>query len=332
VRTAITVISKIGERPSRAESCLVVIYGQEIGRRHALVVGETVIGRSHRADIQIAHDSVSRRHARIQVEEEFIRIADLGSTNGTYVNDVLVENRKLRDGDLVKIGRTILKYLSGGNVEQAYHEEIFRLTTYDGLTKCFNERYLKDQLAREISRAHRYQRPLSVMVFDVDELERLNDDYGHMAGDALLAQVADRIRDRVREEDIFARLNGGLFALVLPETVGEQAEYLEEKVQELVASRTFHFDDITFEASVTTSSISLEDLDVVRKKPASFLRRKGAAKEAVSVDETDVDPNGQRWGEETREGNDKRTPHFRGLCDTMVEGALDRLGEAKKGR
>ena len=77
----------------------------------------------------------------------------------------------LRDGDFIKIGRTIFKFLTGGNIENAYHEEIYRLTTVDGLTQIFNKRYFLETLEREISRAHRYGRELSLIMFDIDHFK-----------------------------------------------------------------------------------------------------------------------------------------------------------------
>ena len=120
-----------------------------------------------------------------------ILIRDLGSTNGTYVNDEPVDEYVLRDGDLIKIGRTIFKFLTGGNIENAYHEEIYRLTTVDGLTQIFNKRYFLDTIEREVARAHRYRRPLSLVMFDIDHFKKVNDSYGHLAGDYVLKQLAD---------------------------------------------------------------------------------------------------------------------------------------------
>jgi len=149
--------------------------------------GEILIGRSSQAAIQIDHESVSRRHARLLLSESGVQLSDLGSTNGTYVNDEPITERTLSNGDLLKVGRTILKYLSTDNIEAAYYEEIYRLTTIDGLTRCFNARYCREQLVREVSRASRYKRPLSVLVFDVDDFARINEEFGHLAGDAVLA-------------------------------------------------------------------------------------------------------------------------------------------------
>jgi hypothetical protein len=152
-KTVVTVISKIGDRRPKADACLVVIYGQAMGQKYVLKPGEIVIGRSSQSQIQIDHESVSRRHARLIHTEAGISLSDLGSTNGTYVNDEPIQEVALSNGDLVKVGRSILKYLSTDNIEGAYHEEIYRLTTVDGLTRCYNARFLREAMARETSRA-----------------------------------------------------------------------------------------------------------------------------------------------------------------------------------
>ncbi|HZS41855.1 MAG TPA: GGDEF domain-containing protein, partial [Polyangia bacterium] len=177
-KTVVTVISKISERPAGKDACLVVIYGLELGRKYNLETANVIIGRSSKSEIQIDQESVSRNHAKIINTGKSIILRDLGSTNGTYVNDQLIDEYVLRDGDFIKIGRTIFKFLSGGNIENAYHEEIYRLTTVDGLTQIFNRRYFLEQLEREVSRAKRYRRELSLILFDIDHFKAINDTYG----------------------------------------------------------------------------------------------------------------------------------------------------------
>src|SRR4051812_36919988 len=193
-KTVVTVISKISERPVGKEACLVVIYGLELGKKYNLERSTFNIGRSTRADIQIDQESVSRNHAKIVNTGKSIILRDLGSTNGTYVNDDLIDEYVLRDGDLIKIGRTIFKFLTGGNIENAYHEEIYRLTTIDGLTQIFNKRYFLEMIERELSRSKRYRRPLSLLMFDIDHFKNINDTYGHLAGDYVLKQLSTAVK------------------------------------------------------------------------------------------------------------------------------------------
>src|SRR3970282_1927869 len=146
-KTVVTVISKISERPVDMAAALVVIYGLDLGRKHDLNRAETVIGRSSKADIQVDQESISRNHAKLTNSGGQISIRDMGSTNGTFVNDELVQSDfQLRNRDLVKIGRTILHFIGGGNIEAAYQAEISRLTTVDGLTQISNRRYFEEAL------------------------------------------------------------------------------------------------------------------------------------------------------------------------------------------
>ena len=196
---------------------LVVIYGADLGKRIALGPGAIEAGRSTKCDISIDQESVSRRHARIWWDGIGYRVRDLGSTNGTYVNDALVSEREMVDGDQIKIGRTILKFMTGTNIEASYHEEIYRMMTYDGLTQIFNKRYFHEAFEREISRCRRYGRDLALVIFDIDHFKLKNDTYGHLAGDAILHDLAAAVRVRLRREDVFARVGGEEFAVLTPE-------------------------------------------------------------------------------------------------------------------
>ncbi len=261
-KTVVTVISKIGDRRPKADACLVVIYGQQLGTKHPLKPGEMIIGRSSQAQLQIDHESVSRRHARVVLTESGVLLSDLGSTNGTYVNDEPIQERQLAHGDLIKVGRTILKYLSTDNIEAAYYEEIHRLTTIDGLTRCYNARSLKEHLVREVSRSARYTRPLSVLVFDVDDFARINEEFGHLAGDAILAQLGKRLSRRVRREDILARTGGGEFALVTPEVAKAGAEELGVRLLRLISETAFGFDDVQIPVTLSIGVATISEVQI----------------------------------------------------------------------
>lgn len=255
-KTVVTSINKITEHPPTKEACLVVIYGNELGRKFNLESPNLTLGRSTKSDIQIDQESVSRAHTKIVNSGRSVRIRDLGSTNGTYVNDELVEERTLVDGDLIKIGRTIFKFLSGGNIEHAYHEEIYRLTTVDGLTQIYNKRYFSEALNREISRALRYHRALSLVMFDLDHFKQVNDTKGHLAGDSVLKTLASTVKSKIRTEDIFARYGGEEFAIILPEIDGHNAHQFAEKIRRIVEATEFRFEgtriDVTISMGVAT--------------------------------------------------------------------------------
>ncbi len=257
--TVVTVIRDEGPAREVGDACLVVINGADLGKRYPLTRFSTVIGRSSKTDVQIEEDSISRNHAMIVNQGDRYLLKDLGSTNGTYVNDRPIDELDLRDGDLIKIGRTIFKFLSGTNIESAYHEEIYRLTTTDGLTQIFNKRYFVENLEREMSRSLRYDRDLGLVMFDLDHFKDVNDTYGHLTGDAVLKQVAQRIQTIIRRDDIFARYGGEEFAVLTPEVAKEGAMTLAEKIRISVQERPCMFDGVEVNVEVSLGVADLKD-------------------------------------------------------------------------
>ncbi|EDM78260.1 FHA domain/GGDEF domain protein [Plesiocystis pacifica SIR-1] len=231
-----------GPKAKRQDACLVVIYGQDLGRKYNIIGRELRIGRGTTNDICLSQDAVSREHANIIVDEFGIKIRDNDSTNGTYINDNRIHEAYLRDGDLVKVGRSIFKFLSGDNIESSYHEEIFRLSTVDGLTQVFNRRYFMETLERELSRARRYDRPLALLIFDIDHFKRCNDTYGHRAGDFVLRRIAELVTMRARKVDVVSRYGGEEFTVILPEIDIRGASAFAEKIRKLIADETFIFE------------------------------------------------------------------------------------------
>ncbi len=221
-----------------ASACLVIMYGPDLGRRTPLERATFTIGRSSESDLCIDQESVSRTHARIVYRDGAHRIEDLGSTNGTHVNDVPVDVPVvLAHGMQIRVGSSILKFISGDHLETSYHEEIYRLMTTDALTQTWNRRYLNEALEREMNRSIRYDRPLSLVTFDIDHFKKINDAYGHVAGDAVLRQVAGAIKAKLRQQDVFARTGGEEFCILLPEVPLESARVIAEKIRG-IAERT----------------------------------------------------------------------------------------------
>ena len=286
-KTVVTVISKISDRPVDNEAALVVIYGMDLGRKFNLEKKSLIIGRSAKSDIQVDQESVSRSHAKIVQDAENFVISDLGSTNGTYINDDPILEAKLRDGDFIKIGRTIFKFISGGNIENSYHEEIYRLTTVDGLTQVFNKRYFMENLEREISRCKRYGRDLSLLIFDIDHFKKINDTYGHLAGDAVLKQLAGLVKFHIRREDFLARYGGEEFTIILPEIDHESAMVMAEKLRSLVEEERFFFEKVAIPVTISLGVASFnehvtEAIDFIRESDKFLYEAKNAGRNRVA--------------------------------------------------
>lgn len=280
--TIITVVSEISYRPLPFKAALVVIYGLELGRKFDLTSDSAVIGRSSSADIHIEQESISRSHAMVRITDTQVLVQDLGSTNGTFVNDEpLVGERPLHNGDLIKTGRTIFKYIAGGNIEAVYHDEMYRLSTFDGLTQVANRRHFEETLDREVSRCHRYGRMLSLALIDIDHFKLINDEHGHLAGDHVLKRLALSVKTRIRKEDLFARYGGEEFGLMLPELDLESARVVAEKIRRIVEVERFEFDSrvipVTVSVGVSSLGPDAEDTAALVKLADTHLY---AAKEA----------------------------------------------------
>jgi two-component system, cell cycle response regulator len=225
--------------------CVVVIYAAEpglLGKRYVLDKSPLRIGRGGDNHIVLDGDSVSRRHSHFERRSNGWFIVDDGSTNGTFLNEEQIKREAgLSNGDRVKVGPTILKYLSGLDAEAKYHEEIYRMTIVDGLTQIHNKRYLFEALDKELIRARRYDRQLSLLIFDIDYFKNINDQYGHLAGDYVLRELARIVQERIRRDEVFARYGGEEFVIALPETSLQGAVTLAENLRARVETHGFSF-------------------------------------------------------------------------------------------
>ena len=127
---------------------------------------------------------------------------------------------------------------TGPAIENARRfREARKLADLDALTNLHNRRYFHDTLAREVARAHRYDRRLALLVFDIDNFKAINERVGHLAGDSVLAQLAERVRTVVRAADVACRVGGDEFAVILPESMLADAEQLYRRLQFAVSTR-----------------------------------------------------------------------------------------------
>ena len=275
-----------GDAPPRAarplfEAAIIIIAHPEnrrLGTRFRLTPGTALeIGRAPGADVSLPEvPSLSRNHARLAYGGERVTLSDLGSRNGTFVNDRRVEEDfELRSGDRFQVGAVHFKFLHERDVEHAYYEAIYEMVVRDGLTGTFNRRKFVEEASREIVRAQRYRRPLSLILVDIDGFKQINDTYGHLAGDALLKQLAARFESRVRQEELFARLGGEEFAILSPETDLEGAAAHAESIRALCAETPF---DLATGSPVAMScSFGVAELAPAMARVEDLLRAADAA-------------------------------------------------------
>jgi diguanylate cyclase (GGDEF)-like protein len=270
-------------------ACLVHIYptGPGMGTRYPLGDTPLVLGRGSDCEIRINDHSVSRKHARIQPGIDGYYAVDLQSTNGTFVNDVPASMYKLKDGDYLRVGNCIYRFLMGGNVENEYHEEIYRLTIIDALTDIHNKRYFLEFLDRELARTCRYGRPLSLIMMDIDRFKAVNEELGHLGGDFTLRELSARIKGTIRKEELYARYGGEEFAVVLPETTAEGAVSLGERLLRVISQEPFVYEQhsytVTISAGVATTlgEKSVAPIDLIKTADENLFKAKREGRNRV---------------------------------------------------
>lgn len=246
---------QVAESPPEANVILISHPEDKLlGRRWQLRSGGVIdIGRSPSSDISLPETlSVSRHHARLKFAAGRVELEDLGSTNGTYINDrPLSEASRLDSGDRFQVGSVHFKFLHEYDVEHAYYETLYQLAVRDGLTEIFNKRKFDEELEREFQRASRYERPLALILFDLDHFKEVNDSHGHLCGDHVLKEITRLVGEHLRPEQTFARVGGEEFAILSPESDSEGAVRLAEKLRRRIAGSHHRFAGV--EVTVTCS-------------------------------------------------------------------------------
>ncbi len=222
-------------------SCLIVMRGAKVGEKYD-IDRELVIGRDATADITLDDGLVSRSHAKFTIDAAGVRIHDLRSTNGTFVNERPVDTQYLDDGDQITIGKTIFKFISGTNIEAAYYEHVYSLTHFDGLTGVNNRSSFDQNIATAVARATHQRSPLALVLFDIDHFKRCNDTFGHRAGDHVLRQVAAVVAEHARKGDLVARYGGEEFAVVLFELAWPGPARFADYLRGLVQAKRIEFE------------------------------------------------------------------------------------------
>jgi two-component system, cell cycle response regulator len=278
-------VTSIGRLPSAPESLktepkprnlatLTVVAGPRVGAIFTLVDEETFIGRSGGCAIQIDDPGVSRRHAKI-IRQSLVTCAvqDLESRNGTFVNGRQVASARLSEGDRLGVGDTIvLRFAFADEAEERHLRGLYESTVTDGLTGVFNRKHFNERLKAEIAYAKRHGTPLSLLMLDLDHFKKVNDTFGHLAGDQVLKMVTAAVKKTLRVEDIFARYGGEEFTIIARGADVAHTLPLAERVRSIVEKAKIEYDGISIPVTISIGIASL-----------ACCTRGGSVEELVSV-------------------------------------------------
>ncbi|MFO0596597.1 MAG: GGDEF domain-containing protein [Myxococcaceae bacterium] len=266
-KTAVHKISDLlGEAKRVNNAYLIVISAKSaatIGKMVKLDKGEFVMGRAPDTQLQVEDDGISRKHCKITMAPNgHFQLVDLGSTNGTFLNGIKVNVATLQDGDKIQIGaNTVVKFSIQDQLEEQYQRSIYESATRDGLTRIFNKKYFLDTLRKEFAYCLRHRVPLSLVMFDIDHFKKINDTYGHPAGDYVLQKVAAKVSETVRQEDLFARYGGEEFALMLRESAADKSIRCAERCRRAVDGSEFVFNGTPIRVSISLGVATVLDSD-----------------------------------------------------------------------
>lgn len=279
------------ELAKATDPVLIVIRGSPQGKKYSLKGDKFYLGRDKTAEIQVDDANVSRQHACITKEGGNIFIEDMGSRNGTYINDEVLnsEKRQLGKEDMIKVGSTILKFLPAGQLETLYHINLTNAASMDKLTGLYNRKYISEVLEAEFKRARALHSNYSVVLFDIDNFKLVNDTYGHDCGDYVLSQLGLQVKAcGLRERDLAGRYGGEEFLIVLANSNSEQAVEVAERLRKKIENFDFIYDSkrIPVTISLGVASIKKEFSDSVamyRAADKALYQSKKTGKNKVTV-------------------------------------------------
>jgi diguanylate cyclase (GGDEF)-like protein len=241
---------------------LIIVRGQPQGKRYILTEPTMVIGRDPTVSLSVNDNNVSRKHAEVIMQGDKVLIKDLGSTNGTVINDKKIEGiYELQKEDMIKVGNTILKYLPKGAMEAFIIGTLEEQANTDGLTKAFNKRYIMELLESEFKRAKALHNDFSIIVLDLDHFKKINDTHGHDAGDLVLKEVSNLVRTKLLpEKGKFGRFGGEEFVILLPETSGDIAADHAENIRATLEKTNFNYEGkrLPVTASIGVAEVTID--------------------------------------------------------------------------
>jgi len=262
-RTAIFEAQSAPSGVKRDRAYLVVLAGASVGEMYKVETEKTVIGRGQKANIRLLDDGISREHAQVVIEGSRVYLEDLGSTNGTFCNGIKVDRKELADGDKILVGSTtILKFTYHDNLDEIFQKQMYESALRDGLTKAFNKKYFTDRLESELTFAIRHSSALALVMFDIDHFKKVNDTYGHQAGDQVLSEISTLLTTTLRAEDVFARYGGEEFAVICRGIDIAQAQVVAERMRKAVEKNRFVHEGTHIPVTISIGVAGLPDATV----------------------------------------------------------------------
>ncbi len=268
---------------------LVIIHGRSVGDRFVLTKPSLTLGRIPENDIEINDPLVSRRHSRIiqEKDDQFV-VVDLESTNGTYLNDELIHEASLQDGDRIRIGDTVLRFSFQDEVDLRYMDEIMALIHLDNLTGLLCKRTFDYEFDKVLFDYRERGRPVSVAMMDLDHFKKVNDTYGHTTGSYVISRVGELIRNFLGDSGVAGRFGGEEFIAFFPNMDREQSWVVCNKFRLELENSTFHYEEAAVKLTISIGIAECprdgsDPKTLVKKADKALYEAKGKGRNRVCI-------------------------------------------------
>ncbi len=231
--------SPTSEPARRDRAVLLRMDGVSAGQVLSIAESPFTVGRHPTNQLPIDDDSISRFHARFTLENGSYYVEDLGSRNGTFIQGKRVMRTVIDDDDWVQLGASVsFRFALTDTRQEGLLRKLYESSTRDALTGAYNRRHFEDRLRAEIAFAVRHATDCGLLLLDLDHFKRINDTYGHPAGDEVLRHLTAIAGRTLRAEDVFARFGGEEFAVILRGSSTRGAGRLAERLRDALSQQS----------------------------------------------------------------------------------------------
>lgn len=250
--TAVTNLGELMELAQEDHWTLTVLNGSAAGLVIPVDDQKTVIGRGSECNARILDQGLSRKHGAFYRRQGDLFFRDLESTNGSFMEQNPVSGEvRVENGARLQLGRTLIRAHLRSPKEVEAVQKLYESSVRDPLTGLYNRRHLDERIASEFAYAVRHRTALSCLVLDIDHFKKVNDTWGHAAGDAVLKAFAEFIQSAVRTEDVVGRYGGEEIVVLLRGVGAQGAEILSHRMRAGVEAMVTNYD--SHEIKITTS-------------------------------------------------------------------------------
>lgn len=232
---------------------LKVVHPDQLTEWFGVGSGGITVGRDRGADIVLKDKLVSRTHCRISVSPDGAMVEDLSSTNGTFVDGASVSTAPLATSNRIQLGSYLIRLEYKSPTEVLSDQQLVSAATTDGLTGVLNRRWFMRRGATELAALRDLDGVVGAVMLDIDYFKRVNDTYGHQAGDTIIRNVAQVFQEQKRGTDLLGRYGGEEFALLVTDVSSADAVAVSfcERLRSTVAESRFEFRGTTIPITVS---------------------------------------------------------------------------------